>query len=574
MNKLITNQTPYYTLSQESMLNFPNQELIEELKLQQTDQMQNQLITKVAAKASLMHKSQLTETITDEIVETHKIIRIEPHQKYLIVDIENTTNDKVFSVKVDIPVSLVQNEEGGGPLIVKYNITNTDPGYSLYLYSDGYGQAPFKVSGVDMFSKVEIDGTEIPISDLDNTEGKFRFDSTGEHTVKYTLKDPTFMGTEFNLDYSELLKLGAVFVGCTQITEVIIPDSVVIIGDSAFYNCSNLISVTIGNSVNIIGEQAFYSCYDLTSVNIPSSVTTIKTSAFEVCGLTSVIIPNGVTSIGSLAFQGCSDLTSVVLPDSITNIDEGAFANCDALSQVNIPNSINTLNDIFSGCYSLTSVTIPNSVTTIGNQAFWECISLTSVTIPNSVTSIGNNAFQYCYGLTSVTIPNSVTSIGEGICEQCTNLTSLNVESGNTVYDSRNDCNAIIETATNTLIQGCKSTVIPNTITMIRESAFYYCSGLTSIIIPNNVTTIGDFAFNGCYNLTSVTIGNSVTTIGNLAFQSCENLSSITIEATTPPTLGNYVFDDTNNCPIYVPTESVQAYKTAWSGYQNRIMAA
>ena len=420
-----------------------------------------------------------------------------------------------------------QGQNNETRLVVKYNVNDVSNPTQLYLYSDGQGQAPFEILGIDMFSKVEIDGTEIPVSDLDNTEGKFRFDSTGEHTVKYTLKDPTFMGAEFNLDYSELLKLGAVFVGCTQITEVIIPDSVVIIGDSAFYNCSNLISVTIGNSVNIIGEQAFYSCYDLTSVNIPSSVTTIKTSAFEVCGLTSVIIPNGVTSIGSLAFQGCSDLTSVVLPDSITNIDEGAFANCDALSQVNIPNSINTLNDIFSGCYSLTSVTIPNSITSIGERAFWNCSGLTSVIIPNSVTSIGFQAFTGCDG-----------------------LTSLNVASGNTVYDSRNNCNAIIETATNKLIQGCKVTIIPNTVTTIGESAFYGCNSLTSITIPNNVINIK-----------------------NYAFYDCNNLSSITIEATTPPTLGNYVFIN-DNCPIYVPAESVEAYKTAWSSYQDRIMVA
>ena len=156
--------------------------------------------------------------------------------------------------------------------------------------------------------------------------------------------------------------------------------------------------------------------------------------------------------------------------------------------------------------------------TSIGEYAFSECYNLTSVIIPNSVTSIGVRAFYNCKGLTSITIPNSVTSIG--------------------------------------------------------ERAFYNCKGLTSITIPNSVTSIGDGAFRDCTGLTSVTIPNSVTSIGGGAFYNCKGLTSITIEATTPPTLGAITsFGNTNNCPIYVPSESVDAYKAAtnWSSLAGRI---
>ena len=166
---------------------------------------------------------------------------------------------------------------------------------------------------------------------------------------------------------------------------------------------------------------------------------------------------------------------------------------------------------------SVTYNSVSYSVTSIGDDAFAGCRGLTSVTIPNSVTSIGNSAFCGCSALTSVTIPNSVTSIG--------------------------------------------------------HEAFYECSSLTSIEIPNSVTSIGDYAFKCCRSLTSVTIPNSVTSIGKHAFNSCSSLTSVTIEAETPPTLGEDAFYNTNYCPIYVPCNAVNAYKSAWSNYAYCIVA-
>ena len=184
----------------------------------------------------------------------------------------------------------------------------------------------------------------------------------------------------------------------------------------------------------------------------------------------------------------------------------------------------------FECCEKLTSVTIPNTVKSIGGYVFSGCKGLTSITIPESVTSIDFAAFR-ATGLKSVTIPKSVTIIEVDAFCGCQALTSMKVAEGNPQYDSRENCNAIIETATNTMIAACKTTVIPNTVTAIGRGAFQNFKWLKSFTIPESVTSIGMFAFQDCTELTSITIPNSVTSIGEKAFGYCESLTTITIPA-------------------------------------------
>ena len=347
------------------------------------------------------------------------------------------------------------------------------------------------------------------------------------------------------------------------------------IGDDAFSGCSGITSLTIPNSVISIGESIFSGCSGLTSLNVEkgntkydsrencNAIIETKTNTL-ISGTNNTIIPNSVTSIGKYAFRRCSGLTSITIPNSVTSIDFGAFFGCSGLTSVTIPNSVTSIGlSVFADCSGLTSLKveagntnydsrdncnaiieketntlisgtkntiIPNSVTIIGNNSFYRCTGLTSVTIPNSVTTIDDGAFLFCSGLTSVTIPNSVTSIGKMSFSDCSSLTEI---------------------------------VIGNSVTSIDNHAFQDCNSLTSVNIPNSVTSIGIMSFFSCSGLTSVTIPSSMTSIGDMSFQYCGNLTSVTIEAKGPITISENVFTNRTNATLYVPAGTKADYEAA-----------
>lgn len=180
-------------------------------------------------------------------------------------------------------------------------------------------------------------------------------------------------------------------------TSYVIPDSVVHIGDNAFYGCTEMTEIIIPDTVITIGNDAFFACYSLAEIILPDSLTSIGEGAFYSCdSITEIVIPDSVTNIGILAFTGCDGLTEVTLSASLTTLEYALFESCYSLTSIKIPDSVTKINrNVFSDCESLTEVVIPDSVTIIRDYAFNSCISLTQVTIPASVTEIGKNAFGY-----------------------------------------------------------------------------------------------------------------------------------------------------------------------------------
>ena len=371
------------------------------------------------------------------------------------------------------------------------------------------------------------------------------------------------------------------------------------IADKAFQNCTNLTSIVIGDSVSVIGSNAFDGCSNLTSVTIPEGATTIASNAFSNCPNLDYTAYGNAFYIGNTqnpykvlveaknqkiascdinsksqficdgAFSGCYNLTEITIPNTVESIGQNAFSSCNGLKSVKVGNGVESIgNSAFSGCNSLektefasvehlcgikfgnncsnpltlahhlyidsvevTNLVISDSVQSIGDYALYNCSNLLSVTIGNSVESIGNYAFYGCNGLTTILIPSSVKSIGAYSFYYCNNLQRTeyaSIESLCSIKFGSANANPL-SIARQLYISGEKviNLVIPETVSSIGDYAFYNCTSLASITISDSVKRIGTQAFYGCSRLASVEIPNSVAIIGTEAFSGCSYLKSL-----------------------------------------------
>ncbi len=354
------------------------------------------------------------------------------------------------------------------------------------------------------------------------------------------LEDNTVEITEYNgnddevtipekLDGYTVTKIGDHAFDDATMKSVIIPDTIVSIDWGAFAGCNNIEKIDIPDSVTSVGPYAFYRCEKLTEVSFGSSLKEISTSAFG----RSPNIKTFTVDSSNKHFDSRNNCNAIIetatntlvignscsiIPDTVTTIGTNAFLECYSLEEISIPDSVTTIESMaFGHCMNLSKVKIGNSLKTIEYCGFFNCISLKEINLPESLTTIGDRAFDYCKSLPEISIPANATSIGKEAFTNCYSLNKITVDSENKFYDSRNNCNAIIETAKNTLITGSNNTVFPDTVKEIESKAFYG-RNLSQITMSNSVTKIGQYAFYSCTNLKNITIPASVKKIDKEAF--------------------------------------------------------
>ena len=385
--------------------------------------------------------------------------------------------------------------------------------------------------------------------------------------------------------------------GCKM---TVIPVDVVALGEGAFMQLP-LTAVMIPSSVSIYGNKVFYGCNDIETVMVGAKTPAALTSDVFTCtSRATLIVPTGSLAAYEKAnvwknFLKRIEISSSTLPIQFADsqVKELCVANWDQDGDKELSYAeaaaVTDLGEVFknnTNIQSFDELQYFTGLTTIGDQAFYHCSQLTSVVLPETVTAIGASAFQYCFylssirlsenleniasdafwncvRLTSIRIPAKVSSIGDTVFGYCTQLTDVSVDPANTVFDSREGCNAIVETSTNTLYQAFVSTRIPSTVTTIGRFAYSYVAGLTELRIPSNVTALAGVSVFSCGDLRSVVLPAELTTIGHQSFDYCDSLKTVKVGMTVPPAITQRTFNSRTYATLYVPTGCKEAYLAA-----------
>ena len=355
------------------------------------------------------------------------------------------------------------------------------------------------------------------------------------------------------------------FVNGQEVTHLEIPDGVTSISEAAFYGFT-IKGITLPASVKRVDNVAFKST-SLESLVIPSTLQEIGFGAFSNCSnLQSLTIEEGIKEIGPTAFGDCTALTKISLPGSVKRIHDFAFRGCINLTEVTLPEGLERIDEwAFAWCTRLPAISTPASLRSIGRNAFTACRELATVTLSEGLEHIGRYAFNRCTSLRTLQVPASVNAIERSIIEDCHSLQSLSVAGGNPKYDSREQCNAIIETATNTLVAATTGAAIPSDIQTIGDHALAYCTDRQSIELPEGLKRIGHSAFLHCWSLHTVTIPESTDSIGPKAFDACESFTEVIAKAAQPCAIDDMSFtaNTYRTTTLYVPDEAVERYREA-----------
>ena len=357
---------------------------------------------------------------------------------------------------------------------------------------------------------------------------------------------------------------------CSELTEIVVPDSVTKIGYGAFQYDTNLTDLTIGYLVDTIGNSAVAACNNIKNLTwYPRRV--LRNGGVARSSIEHVTLGDRVEYLNK-GIVNSTSITELTIPSSVKVISDGAVQQCKRLKTITFNEGLDSICDnAFNSCDSLVSFTLPNTLVHIGSYAFAYNKCLPSIILPSSLKSIDSWAFNYCLALQEIYIPRSVERIDSCAICYTPSLASIVVEDGNPYYNSQNNCNALIETATGNLMAGCYNTVIPSSVRSIGPWSFHHAVRLAEANIPEGVRVIGYGAFRECWSITKVTLPSTLDSIADLAFYYTIQIDTVKCYAVNPPILHDqYAFElmwYNKESRLFVPARSVDAYKTTdyWS---------
>ncbi len=509
----------------------------------------------------------------------------------------------------------------------RYNGVLTVPTGTLQAYMNAlHWQDFFKIEEVGGYSNVfEADSVSYKIQSIDIATVTV----VGASGRNITIPDSVVF---YDKKYAVTAIADEAFSLNSILESVVISEGVTTLGNRAFYNCENLRSIYIPSTLEkgnfsynynyINNEYAFLGCTGLEKITVADGhpfldsrndcnalIYKLNGGGVELMmGCKNTVIPDGVTQIAPWAFYQ-TGVEKIIIPNSVTKIGEGAFNSCynltslhigSGLTEFAIYNNPNTglaenLHNAIANCIRLDTIVIDDNNPLLDSRNNCNAIIETATNtillgsnktkIPEDVTAVETGAFISCYYMESLNVPANLTSIPFGAFSGCRNLKSIVVDKNNTVYDSRNNCNAVIETATDILIHGCMNTMIPEDVVCIGHYAFYQCLGLEEIVIPDAVHTIGNEVFAGCNHLRTITLGNGLKSIGNYPFgnnnyygRPTTTINTIVFKSAVPPAVKDLYSLGFNNIlqsyiRLLVPEGSLSAYRSAdiWKDFTNII---
>lgn len=465
--------------------------------------------------------------------------------------------------------------------------------YNCYVNEKGIAVAQVLRSGgvtgdVTIVEKISYNNTEYMVTSIQEQAFYFNSDITSvviPNTIN-EIPDQAFYNCK-NLKSiawpAQLTSIGKQAFYYTAIDSLFLPDQVETLSQEAFSTCINLKYVELPKSLKAIGEKAFYNDGNIHEVKsyieepfvIPENVFFVNTSDGEMFGWGDLYVPAGTKDkyLATTGWNGFStieemkpektepetpdykdgDIFTAMTPEGVTMtfmVISAADKTCKTYSRWGVNTSNTCIDESTTGTVTVPSEVNGFRVVEIGEWTLRMLNGLTAINISDGITTIGQEAIALCDNITSITIPASVTSIGGGNFCSCHSLTSLVVDSNNPVYDSRYNCNAVVETATNKIVAGCNTTDIFDGVTAIGESAFHYVLALSTINLPSTVTSIEDYGFFGCRNLKTVVVPKTVTSMGVAPFGTCNSLTSLSVEE------GNPNYDSRNNCNAIIETST------------------